>query len=117
MVSESNTAIACGSGSVPVFATPAMIALMEKTALSSVEPFLEEGMTTVGTLVNVRHLAATPLGMKVTAVSVLHAGDGRRLVFNVEARDENQMVGSGTHERYIVSRQKFLDNAADKKKG
>jgi len=116
-VCESNTAIACGSGTVPVFATPAMIALMERTALSSVEPFLDDEMTTVGTLVNVRHLAATPLGMKVTAFSELQAIDGKRLVFNVEAKDETQVVGCGTHERYIVSRQKFLAKAACKKKG
>lgn len=115
-VNESNTAIAYGSGGVSVFATPAMIGLMEKAALSSVDPLLEEGMTTVGTVINVQHLAATPVGMKVTALSELVEVDGRRLVFRVEARDDAEIVGRGTHERFVVPRQKFLDRASAKKK-
>ncbi len=115
-VSESNTAVAYGSGGVDVFATPAMIGLMEKAALSSVDPLLESGLTTVGTRIDVQHLAATPVGMKVVAVSELVEVDGRRLVFRVEARDGEELVGRGTHERYIVPVQKFLDRAAAKKK-
>ena len=115
-VNESNTAIAYGSGGVSVFATPAMIGLMEKAALSSVDPLLEEGMTTVGTVINVQHLAATPVGMKVTALSELVEVDGRRLVFKVEARDEAEIVGRGTHERFVVPQKKFLDRASAKKK-
>lgn len=115
-VNESNTAIAHGSGGVSVFATPAMIGLMEKAALLSVDPLLEEGMTTVGTVINVQHLAATPVGMKVTALSELVEVDGRRLVFRVEARDDAEIVGRGIHERFVVSRQKFLDRASAKKK-
>ncbi|HBV99301.1 MAG: thioesterase [Peptococcaceae bacterium BICA1-7] len=115
-VNESNTAIAYGSGGVSVFATPAMIGLMEKAALSSVDPLLEEGMTTVGTVINVQHLAATPVGMKVTALSELVEVDGRRLVFRVEARDDAEIVGRGTHERFVVPQQKFLDRATAKKK-
>ncbi|MCL6610472.1 MAG: thioesterase family protein [Peptococcaceae bacterium] len=114
-VDPSNTAVAYGSGGVSVFATPAMIGLMEKAALSSVDPLLESGMTTVGTRVDVRHLAATPVGMKVVAVSELVEVDGKRLVFRVEARDEAEVVGTGIHERYIVPEQKFLDRAAGKK--
>lgn len=115
-VSDSNTAIAYGSGGVSVFATPAMIGLMEKAALSSVDPELGEGLTTVGTRIDVQHLAATPVGMNVVAVSELVEVDGKRLVFKVEARDESEVVGRGTHERYIVPLQKFLDRAAAKKK-
>jgi predicted thioesterase len=114
-VNESNTAIAYGSGGVAVFATPAMIGLMEKAALSSVDSLLGEGMTTVGTVINVQHLAATPVGMNVTASSRLAEIDGRRLVFMVEVRDEVEVVGRGTHERFIVPLQKFMDRAAAKK--
>lgn len=115
-VDPSNTAVAYGSGNVSVFATPAMIGLMEKAALSSVDPLLETGMTTVGTRVEVQHLAATPIGMKVVAVSELLEVDGKRLVFRVEARDEVEVVGRGTHERYIVPEEKFLSRAGAKKK-
>lgn len=114
-VTGSNTAIAYGSGGVKVFATPAMIGLMEKAALSSVDPLLENGMTTVGTRIDVQHLAATPVGMKVVAVSELVEVEGKRLLFRVEARDEVEVVGRGTHERYMVPMQKFLDRAAAKK--
>lgn len=115
-VTESNTAVAYGSGGVSVFATPAMIGLMEKAALTSVEPLLDSGMTTVGTRVDVQHLAATPIGMVVTAESELVEIEGKRLVFRVEARDEVEAVGRGTHERYIVPEQKFLGKAAGKRK-
>jgi len=116
MVTDANTAIAYGSGGVSVFATPAMIGLMEKAALSSVDSLLDEGMTTVGTRIDVQHMAATPVGMNVTAYSDLVLVDGRRLVFNVEARDDVEVVGRGTHERFIVPQQKFLERAAAKKK-
>jgi len=116
VVSEANTAVAYGSGGVKVFATPAMIGLMEKAALTSVQPYLEAGLTTVGTRVDVEHLAATPIGMRVTAVSRLTQIEGRRLVFQVEARDEQELIGRGTHERFIVSEEKFLARAAAKQK-
>ena len=115
-VNDSNTAVAYGSGGVSVFATPAMIGLMEKAALSSVDPLLESGLTTVGTRIEVQHLAATPIGMNVAAVSELVEVDGKRLLFTVEARDDLELVGKGTHERYIVPMQKFLDRASAKKK-
>jgi len=115
-VNDANTAVAYGSGAVSVFATPAMIGLLEKAALSSVDPLLESGMTTVGTRVEVQHLAATPVGMVVEAVSELVEVEGKRLTFMVEVRDEAEVVGRGTHERYIVPLGKFLDRAAAKKK-
>ncbi|HHW44338.1 MAG TPA: thioesterase family protein [Desulfotomaculum sp.] len=115
-VTEENTAVAYGSGSVRVFATPALIGLMEKAALSSVDPRLPAGQTTVGVRVDVEHLAATPVGMRVTARSELVEIDGRRLVFRVEACDECEIIGRGTHVRYIVTVDRFLSRAAGKTK-
>lgn len=115
-VNESNTALAYGSGSINVFATPAMIGLLEKAALSSVDPLLPDGYTTVGIKVNVEHIAATPVGGKVEARSVLKEIDGRRLVFSVEAYDEKELVGRGTHERFMVPTEKFLHKVATKLK-
>ncbi|SFR04539.1 thioesterase family protein [Desulfoscipio geothermicus] len=113
-VNETNTALAYGSGSINVFATPAMIGLMEKAALSSVDRLLPEGYTTVGIKVDVQHLAATPLGGVVEARSELREIDGRRLVFAVEAYDDRELVGKGTHERFIVPTEKFLQKVAGK---
>ena len=115
-VTDVNTAVAYGSGGVRVFATPAMIGLMEKAALGSVDSLLGEGMTTVGTSVNVQHLAATPVGMNVIATSELLEIDGKRLVFKVEAHDEVELVGRGSHERYIVAEEKFLARSFAKNK-
>lgn len=98
-VDDSNTAMAYGSGAISVFATPALIGLMEKAALSSIDPLLPEGYTTVGIRVDVEHIAATPVGGNVEARSELREIDGRRLVFTVEAFDEREQVGKGTHER------------------
>ena len=102
-----NTATAVGSGVLEVFATPMMIALMEKTACDSVIPHLEVGDGSVGTELNVKHVAATPIGMTVTCESELIEVDGRRLVFKVEAYDEVGLIGKGTHERFIVNNEKF----------
>lgn len=107
-VNDKNTAIAYGSGSINVFATPAMIGLMEKAALSSVDPLLPEGHSTVGIKVDVEHVAATPVGGFVEARSELLEIDGRRLVFKVEAFDGKDLVGRGRHERFIVATDKFL---------
>jgi predicted thioesterase len=107
-VSEEHTAEAFGAGGVRVFGTPMMIGLMENAAWRLVQPHLDEGMTTVGVLVNVRHLAATPVGDTVTANAELVEIDGRRLVFRVSARDSHQVIGEGTHERAIVSLERFL---------
>lgn len=107
-VVHENTAAAVGAGGVEVFGTPMMIALMEMAAWRAVEDKLEAGLVTVGTLVNVKHLAATPLGQQVRAYAELLEIDGRRLVFKVEAYDERQKIGEGIHERYIVQLERFL---------
>ena len=114
-VSNDNTAATMGSGTLAVFATPAMIALMEKTAYVSVQNELDEGCGSVGTLLNVKHLAATPVGMTVTCESELVEIDNRRLVFTVKAYDEKGLIGEGTHERFIVQNEKFLAKTNAKK--
>lgn len=101
------TADYIGSGMVKVFATPMMIAMMEKTCRLSVAPYLEPGDGTVGTHVNVSHCAATPEGMKVWCDSELIEVDRRRLVFKVAAYDERGLIGEGTHERFIINNEKF----------
>lgn len=108
VVGEEQTAAAFGAGGVHVFGTPMMIGLMENASWRLVQPELAEGETTVGTLVNVRHLAATPVGGHVTATAELIEIDGRRLVFHVSARDDNQLIGEGTHERARVLLDRFL---------
>lgn len=110
------TAKAMGSGTLDVFATPAMIALIEKAAWTSVAPELAPGQGTVGTALNVRHLASTPLGMTVTARTELTEVAGRRLVFTAEVCDEAGLIGSGTHERFIVDEARFQAKT-DAKKG
>ncbi len=107
-VVHENTAAAVGAGGVEVFGTPMMVALMENAAWRTVAPHLDEGYVTVGTAVNIRHLAATPIGQKVRAEAELIEIDGRRLVFKVEAYDERQKIGDGQHERFIVKLDKFL---------
>ena len=115
MVTEENTAKVMGSGALDVFATPAMIALMEKTAWESVQPYLEEGSGTVGTLMNVKHVAATPVGMEVTCETKLVEVDRNRLVFEVKAYDAAGVIGEGTHERFIIDNERFLAKAEAKK--
>lgn len=105
---EENSAETLGSGNVPVYATISMIGLMEKTCLGSVLPFLEPGQDTVGTHVNVSHCSATPVGMKVWCDSELVEIDRRRLVFRVSAYDEVGLIGEGTHERFIIDKEKFI---------
>lgn len=107
VVTDELTAAHIGSGLVRVFATPMMIALMEKTCAESVEPFLEEGQGTVGTQVSVSHCSATPVGMKVMCQSELIEIDRRRLVFKVTASDERGLIGEGTHERFVIDSAKF----------
>ena len=105
-----------GSGLVDVFATPMMIALVEKTCNESVLPHLDAGQGTVGTLVNVSHTAATPIGMKVWCESELVEIDRRRLVFKVKAFDECGPIGEGTHERFIIDTARFAEKAMAKVK-
>lgn len=103
-----------GSGLVEVFATPMMVALIEQTCLESVLPQLEEGQGTVGTLVNVTHVSATPVGMRVWCESELVEVDRRRLVFKVKAYDECGLIGEGTHERFIIDNEKFMEKIKNK---
>lgn len=115
MADASNSAKTMGSGTLDVLATPAMIALMEKTAWMSVADELEEGCGTVGTSLNVAHSAPTPLGMRVTCESELTGVDGRKLTFHVKAFDEKSVIGEGTHERFIIQNEKFQKKADSKK--
>src|SRR5690349_20599301 len=107
VVSGEHTAPRVGSGAIAVLATPVMINLMEAAALAAVERFLPPGYQSLGTLLNVRHIAATPVGMRVTAVATLEKVDGRTLAFRVEAHDERELIGDGTHERVVVNVEKF----------
>lgn len=111
MVDESVSAKTIGSGTLDVLATPMMVALMEKTAWTSVQDYLEEGSGTVGSKLEVTHDAPTPLGMKVRCESELMEVDGRRLVFRVEAFDDAGWIGGGTHERFIIYNEKFQGKA------
>lgn len=106
-VTEELTAKAMGSGELLVFATPAMLALMEKTAYLSVADALDEGSGSVGTMVQLTHSAASPVGMHVVCESKLTAVDGRKLIFSIEARDDCGVIGQATHERFIVFHDKF----------
>lgn len=106
-VTDELTAAHLGSGLVKVFATPMMVALMEGTCAESVQPFLEDGHSTVGTHVDVSHCAATPVGMKVWCDSELVEIDRRRLTFKVSAFDERGLIGEGTHERFDIDMAKF----------
>ena len=112
VVTEGRTAKAMGSGELPVFATPAMIALVEETCWRSVADELESGQGTVGTMLDVKHVSATPVGMKVWCESELVGVDGRKLTFSVKVFDEAGLVGEGTHERFIIDNKRFLEKAA-----
>ncbi len=115
VVTPEKTAAALGSGFLEVYATPAMVALMEKTALRSVADHLDEGMSTVGISLNIAHSSASPLGCTITCESKLVEIDRRRLVFEVVARDDFGEIGRGTHERFVVDAKRFLEKAAQKK--
>jgi predicted thioesterase len=117
-VTSELTADHFGNPGAAVFATPALISLLEETAIRCVAPGLSDGQGTVGTRVDVQHLAATPVGMTVTAWAELTEIDGRRLVFKVEARDEVEPIATGTHVRFVVnSMERFLARANAKAKG
>lgn len=108
VVSEDNTALNLGSGDMEVFATPAMIALMENAAMNAVAEHLDAGATTVGTMMKSSHVKASAVGATITAEAELIAVDGRRLCFVVKAWDEKGTIGEGEHERFIVDRERFL---------
>jgi predicted thioesterase len=115
VVGMENTAIHYKSGTLVVFATPAMIALMENAAMNAVLPHLPKGFTTVGVKVDVRHTKATPIGMKVESKAILTQVDDKKLVFEVNAYDEDGEIGSGTHTRYIVDTMNFMNKALETK--
>lgn len=114
VVDDACTARAMGSGTLDVFATPAMAALMEKTAWTSIAPFLEEGQGSVGTRLDITHDAPTPCGLTVTCESELIEIDGRRLVFRITASDETGLIGGGRHERFIINENSFMQKASKK---
>jgi predicted thioesterase len=108
LVTENDTARAFGSGTLEVLATPKMIALMEMASYKSLEKYLENGQSSVGTYLDVKHVSATPVGMQVKARAEIIAIDGRRIEFNVSAYDEKGLIGEGKHERFIVNDEKFV---------
>lgn len=114
LVTEKNVARALGSGGLAVYSTPSMITLMEYTALESVTPFLPEGSSTVGTRIDIKHLAATPIGMRVRCETELIEIDRRRLVFLCRVFDEAGLIGEGTQERFIVDNEKFMEKTQQK---
>lgn len=111
LVEREDTAMEVGSGDLLVYATPCMVALMEGAACEAVAPGLTEGQTTVGTALNIAHTSATPVGLEVRAEAEVTAVEGKVITFAVRAFDEAGEIGSGTHQRVIVTGQKFLDKA------
>lgn len=117
IVTEANTAQAACSGALMVFGTPFMCALMEKAAWTSIAPYLAEGEGTVGTKLDISHVSATPVGMKVWAESEVTLVDGKRIELKVAAYDEKGLIGEGTHERFIITNDRFLAKAGRKLEG
>ena len=115
-VTDDKTAAAIGSGSVRVFATPWMIAMMELSACNALAPYYEEGQSSVGTHLDVSHDAATPVGMKVRAEAEVVEVDRRRIVLSVAAYDEMGLIGKGKHERFLIDAEKFIAKAENKGK-
>ncbi len=113
-VEQSHTASAMGCGNLPTLSTPALAALIERAATNAVRRGLGEGEETIGTMINVRHLAPTPIGKRVRAEAVVTAVNGRSISFNVRAADAVADVGEGTHERMVVDREQFIWKAASR---
>ena len=116
LVAPGNTAADIGSGALPVFSTPHMIALMEKAAMDAIAPCLEEGQGSVGTNINVSHLAASPIGMKIRAESELTAVDRRMLSFRVRAYAGEELIGEGSHQRCLIMNDRFMEKTQAKLK-
>ena len=108
VVNEYNTAKAMKSGTLDVFATPCMCALMEEAACNAVRDYLDEGMGTVGISLNITHDKPSAPGSKITATATLTAVEGRKLVFSVQAQENDKIIGKGTHERFIIDNAKFM---------
>ena len=106
-VTESHTAITLESGNARVLSTPYLVAMLEKAAHELCFPYLEDGTATVGTEMNVKHLAATPVGMNVTVSATVTEWEGRKIVFSVEAFDETEKIAEGCHTRFVVMKEKF----------
>lgn len=113
-VTEKNTALAMGSGALPVFATPAMCALMEEAACNTINTCLEPGTGSVGISLNIMHSAPSSIGMVITATAQLTSVEGRKLIFKVEAHDEKGLIGKGSHERFIIDNEKFMAKLLNK---
>jgi predicted thioesterase len=107
VVTPKDTSIAHGSGNLEILATPALVALMENTALKCLDGALDEGQETVGTVINVKHVKATPVGKKITCRATISRVDGRRVSFLIEAWDDTAPVGTAEHDRVIIDREKF----------
>lgn len=114
VVGTNDTAPRVGSGKIAVLATPMMISLMEEAALAAAEHLLPEGKQSLGTRMDITHVAATPIGMAVDATATLVEVDGRKLIFAVEARDEQDLIGEGTHERVVVTAAPFQSRIDEK---
>ena len=114
-VTDDLTAEALGSGLLPVFATPALVALIEDCAKTSIAPFLDEGWGCVGTLVHVEHVAATLVGKQVTCQTTITQVDRKRIVFEALVTDDAGVIGRGTHERFLIQKEAFINKLRDKK--
>jgi len=113
-VSDKNTAKAVGSGSLQVFATPMMVALMEEAACNCLADGLESGQTSVGTQINVAHIAASPVGATITATATITQSEGRKVEFSLTASDGTQEIGNGSHSRFIVDAERFMQKVGAK---
>ena len=113
VVTEERTAQYLGSGQLPVFGTPALVALMENAAITALEGHLPPGQTSVGVHIDVRHLAATPVGIQVRARAELTQVDGRKLTFVIEAWDEKALIGQATHQRVVVDERQFIERTKE----
>ncbi len=114
LVEQEDTAKVVGSGDLLVYATPCMVALMEGAACESIAPFLAEGESSVGTMMQVNHISATPVGMEVRAESEVTAVEGRKVTFSIKAFDEAGEIGNAIHERFIIKADRFLEKTYDK---
>lgn len=115
VVDSENTAVTVGSGALPVYATPSMAALVEQAAVNAVTPFMPLGKTTVGMSIQLKHLAASPIGHNVQAEAIVVSVEGRRIEFKIQVFDEREKIGEGTHERFVVDAESFMQKLQMKK--